>query len=192
MENLVAAYFFEMDNALTKLSQHEEGRIANLLPWNLCPRKISIGKLLGYDCYLIKAMPEENLNLDTITSFTLTTEEEVYQFLDPLFLDIVPYIKDACRTGKDLGFELAGATLYQEDANKISKLPVAQFDGIVMCFSGHLLQNELSIQKAKEAALDLWNNTENGLEPNISFFKNIQNLFNQFSKIIKLVRWYYY
>ncbi len=186
MKDLVAAYFLEMDNALIKLSQHKEGRLTNLLPWNLCCRRILIGKILGYDYYLLKAMPDEKLESDSITSVTLTTEAEVYQFLDPLFLDVVPIVKDVCLTGRDLSFEIGGAVIYQEDDNKLSKLPVAKFEGVVMCFNGHFIPRMFSPQKAKEAALDLWNNTENGLEPNISFLRNLEKIFNQLSKIIRL------
>lgn len=186
MEDLVAAYFAEMDAALTKLSHGKEGRISNLFPWNLCVRRIAVGKLLGYDYYLLKAMPEESLEADSVTSVTLTTENEIYQFLDPCFLDIVPLVKDACLTGKDLSFEIAGVTIHQEDDNKLSKLPVAKFDGIIMCFNENSISDMFSAKKAKEAALDLWNNTENGLEPNISFLSNLQNIFNRFSKVIKL------
>lgn len=186
MEDLVAAYFSEMDNALIKLSQHQEGKLTNLLPWNLCSRTISIGKILGYDYYLLKAMPNEKLESDSITSVTLTTEEEVYRFLDPLFLDVVPIVKDVCLTGRDLSFEIDGAVIHQEDDNKLSKLPVDKFEGVVMCFNGHFIPSMFSPQKAKEAALDLWNNTENGLEPNISFLENLKKIFNQFNKITRL------
>lgn len=186
MEDLVVTYFSEMDNALTQLSQHKEGRLNNLLPWNLCYRNISIGKLLGYDYYLVKAIPEENLLSDSVRSFTLTTEEEIYRFLDPLITDIVPIIKDVCITGRDLNFGIAGEAIYEKDDNKISKLPVAKFDGIIKCFNGHFIQELFSPQRAKEEAVDLWNNTENGLEPSVSFLVNLENIFSRFSKTIKL------
>ena len=179
MESLITTYFSEIDNSLEELSQNFEQNLTGLPSWVLSTRKITIGHIEGADFYMIKAIPDDQLEADELEKVKIRTDSEFQRFTVPFKLD---FGVENCPKGPVC---IMLADMHGIEKDRIDALPVSLFSGLFCLVSGSQIPIEFSPQKAKEDALDLWNNAVHGLPKGSSFIVNLRSIFRTFHRIVK-------
>jgi len=181
MENLVTNYFSEIDVSLEKLSQNFEQNITDLPSWVLSARKITIGHIEEADFYIIKAIPDDQLEADELQKVHIRTNTELQRFTVPFKMD---FGVENCP--KDPGCIML-SDMQTTKKDRINALPIWLFRGLLCLIPGDQILIEFSPQKAKEHALDLWNKAAHdlGSPKGDSFISILGSIFTAFHLIIK-------
>ncbi len=180
MESLVATFFSEIDSSLEKLSQNFEQNLTGLPSWALRTRKIAIGHIEQADLYIIKVVPNDQIEADELQKVHIRTNTELQKFTVPFKMN---FKVENCP--KDFG-SIMLSDMSATGKDRIDALPVSLFSGLLCLVPGNEISIEFSPQKAKEQALDLWNKAAHGSPPKgYSFLFNLGSIFTTFDRIIK-------
>lgn len=180
LRELIGNYFEELDRSIEVLSNKYEGQLINMPSWVLNNRKIVIGEVIGSNVTVIKITPQESLDNDVIELTKITTDVEYQQFYAPLW-ENNGRIK---HLPKHSHFYQFGDLLLIESEN-INAIPAFYDKSLYTEVTNDIIHEYFSEEKAKQEALDLWNNNSNKLPVGKSFVHNLQIIFDRFQSIIK-------
>ena len=172
-----AKYFEELDTSYDILSNKEEGKISKLPSYAFGRRHIFIFKLGKTNFYLIKVVVDNSLEEDKGVTGQLTSNNEIRKVTYPLEFDF-----DLMKVPEDYGMVLQNINI--KEVGNPNALPVVD-DTMLAIVREDRFHSTFSIEKAKEQALNTWNNIEKGLDNNYSFIHNLKKIFDRASLIIK-------
>lgn len=178
MEELIVSYFKEIDTTLEKLSHKSEQYIANLPSWVLANRRITIGKIVGTNLYIIKAVVDNSLKADQIETVPIQTNQELQALVTPF--QVLGNIKSLPQSG--FAAELSDVYIYTED--HIHAVPALEFNGMIRIATADMIPIVFSDQQAKTDALNYWSNALTALPKDKPFMENLGAAFTKFYHLL--------
>lgn len=175
--NTFAKYFQEIDNSFDILSNLNEGKIIDLPSYAFGTRFISIFKLGKSNYYLIKIVVDNTLEEDKGYTGEINNNAEIQKITYPIVCDF-----DLNNIPDDYGFVID--KLHMKEVGNPNALPVID-DTMLAIVREDRFEETFSIQKAKESAINTWNNKEKGLDTTYSFVHNLKKIFDRATLIIK-------
>ena len=172
----IGKYLDELDSSFDKLSHRYEGRIADLPNYAFNKRHITILKFNNLGYFFVKVISDKSLDSDKAFTGLVSTPEELYKNSYPFQFDF-----DFKNPPNDYGINVANANV--REVGNINSLPVVDY--CVLCVvRGDRFFDWFSLDKAKERALNEWNNTANSFDSNYSFVNNLKKIFDKFGLIL--------
>jgi hypothetical protein len=172
-----AKYFEELDSSYDILSDKNEGKISKLPSYVFSKREIYIFKLGSSDFYVIKVIANNSLDEDKGFTGQVNSNSELLKITAPFMFDF-----NFTKIPDDYGFIMSNLSI--KEMNNINALPVVD-DTMLAIIKEDRFHTTFSIDKAKEQALNTWNNLEVGFDNNQSFIHNLKKIFDKASLIIK-------
>lgn len=175
--DVFSKYFQEIDNSFDALSNLDEGKIVDLPSYAFGKRFISIFKLSKSNYYLIKIIVDNSLDEDKGYTGVINSNEEIKKITYPLVFDF-----DLNNIPDDYGFVINNLNV--KEVGNPNAVPVID-DSMLAVVREDRFHETFSIQKAKESAIDTWNNKDKGFDTNYSFVHNLKKIFDRAALIIK-------
>ena len=143
--------------------------------WTLASRRITIGWLTYTNACLVKAVPDETIDVDETEHLQINTPEELSRLCP---INVAP--------GKKWQGALwvSDLLLIKDDGPHINNLPAFEMEGLAVIAESESLSSFFSIEDARKTALDLWN-TEHYMPGEKSFIRSLQIIFRKFEHLIK-------
>jgi hypothetical protein len=174
----VGKYLDELDSSFDKLSHKYEGKISGLPSYAFNKRHITILKFNNLDYFFIKVISDKSLDTDKAFTGLVSTNEELYKNSYPLEFD---FDFDFKNPPKDYGINVVNVNV--REVENINSLPVVDY--CVLCVvSSDRFFDWFSLDKAKERALNEWNNEGSSFDKNYSFVNNLTKIFDKFELIL--------
>ena len=175
--NMFARYFHELDNSFDILSNHEEGRITDLPAYAFGYRHIAIYRLSNTNFYLIKVDVDNTLDGDKGYTGQLNSNEEVRKVTFPFVFNF-----DLTKIPDDYGVVIENINVKQ--ISNPNAVPVIN-DSMLAIVREDRFYDTFSIEKAKDKAINTWNNNKKGFDNNYTFIHNLKKIFDRATLIIK-------
>lgn len=112
----VVGYFRELDRSVDTLSHKNEGNLTGLPPWVLTTKHVIVADISRQNSLIVKVLPEEGLEEDTVETAEISTDNELQQFLAPF--------STSMRIGSFAHISMAFGDTYVIRADGINNVPV--------------------------------------------------------------------
>lgn len=180
LKETILNYLNAVDSSIEVLSKKSEGKISGLPSWVLEKRKVIIGLTSDNEGVVIKIIPLQELEEDTVIFKEIKSIEEINEILSPMnYQGSLPN-----KLPRNNDFVLFGDISVVEADNPLA-VPVidnrcligwGRKDGFFALFN---------IEKAKKEAIEHWNNAIHGIKRNRSFIQEVRSVLNKLQAIIK-------
>jgi len=176
----VVSYFRKLDSSLEQLSEHQEGKLHNLPKWALNPRRIFIGFNKNKNFAIVKIVPDDSLEDDSITEVLLLTQEDINKLVEPAKVNFTPSnlplieFKPISDITIQYESESYPGFIFKEDV----------FQGILGYGKIDTIFKYFREEKAQLEAINIWNKIQLNIKE-ASFIYAVSNIFSTLAKIIK-------
>jgi hypothetical protein len=178
-KNQIIEYLLAVDTNLDSLSNHEEGSLPMLPSWTLQKRTIEIGVTEDDEGVVVKVTPDDRLTKDKVVLKTIRTTEEVSLITAPMKLS-----GQLPNKQPENSFMLIGDMSAVVTNNPLA-VPVINNKFMIGYGRKSGFYNFFNVEKAKEEAINLWNNAKADLKKNKNYVKKVRCLLEKFQAIIK-------
>ncbi len=168
----IVSYLRKLDSSLEQLSKHQEGKLHNLPKWTLNPRRISIGFNKNKTFAIVKIVPDDSLEDDSITEVLLRTQEDINKLVEPAKVSFTPYnlplieFKPVSNIIIQYESESYPGFIFKEDV----------FQGILGYGKVDTLFEYFRKEKAQLEAINIWNKIQLNIKEE-SFIYGVSNIF---------------
>lgn len=179
LEKLILDHFHVLDESVDELSNHNEGELTGLPSWVHTTRKITVGLTGTSDGIVLKVLPDTSLSADVVEITTVKSPHDISEIIAPM-----NYSGPLLQSLPEDFFVLMGDMLMIVNDNPLLQ-PALDNRSLIGWGRQRGLENAFSISKAKEEAINLWNNRLLGKGSACSYTHEVKIILERLESVIK-------